>query len=52
VWCKQGDVDMLPGLSGTNTITGIDHFQFPEVANGTDGGMTIDHDDLKIWRGS
>jgi adhesin/invasin len=50
-WCRQGDVDMIPGLSGTNTITGVGFFRFPEVANGTDGGITIDHDDLKIWRG-
>jgi hypothetical protein len=43
-WCYQGDVDMIPAVT-------VNHFQFPEVANGTDGGMTIDHDDLLVWAG-
>ena len=51
-WCYQSDVDSIPGQSGTNSIGGCQSFQFPEVANGTDDGLTIDHDDLKVWAGA
>lgn len=42
VWATQGDVDMLP-------VVTVHHLQFPEVTNGTAGGVTMDHDDLKVW---
>jgi hypothetical protein len=49
-WARQCDVDMIPGNSGSNSFGGVHHFQFPEFANGTTTGLTIDHDDLKVWR--
>ena len=42
-WCYQSDVDMIP--AGVKA----DHFQFPDYANSTASGFTIDHDDLKVW---
>ncbi|HKV75128.1 MAG TPA: Ig-like domain-containing protein [Gemmatimonadales bacterium] len=49
IWCTQGDVDMIPGLSGTNSIGRVANLQFPGVFNGSPGDWTLDHDDISIW---
>ncbi len=49
IWCTQGDVDMIPGVSGTNSVGSIANLQFPGVFNGSPGAWTLDHDDILIW---
>ncbi|HKV75127.1 MAG TPA: Ig-like domain-containing protein [Gemmatimonadales bacterium] len=49
IWCTQGDVDMIPGLSGGNSIGRIANLQFPGVFNGSPVDWTLDHDDIAIW---
>jgi hypothetical protein len=49
VWCRQGDVDMIPGQSGSNSAGNITYIKFPDVFNGSPVAWTMDHDDLAIW---
>jgi hypothetical protein len=49
-WCYEGDVDMIPGVGGTNAIPGgaIGQFKYIDFANQTDGGCRLLLDDMKV----
>lgn len=42
-WCYAGETACIP-------YQPIGYVQFPAVANGTDAGFILDHDDLVIWQ--
>jgi hypothetical protein len=50
VWCYQGDVDMIPGVGGTNAVPGgaVGQFKYIDFANQTDGGIRLLVDDMKV----
>jgi hypothetical protein len=49
VWATQGDVDFIPGVTGSNSVGPLSFLEFPGVFNGSPVAWTLDHDDMQIW---